>query len=161
MTIGVKKVARPRKMSFSEGMYLLEIVKGLGVTMGHMLGNIVRQEGIKTIEYPEVRRPMPPRFRGRHRLMKRENGSTRCVACFCCPTACPAKCITIVAGESPDQAVEKYPVRFDIDMLRCVFCGLCVEACPCDAIRMDTGWFTPPDDSREKLIFTIDMLLEK
>jgi NADH-quinone oxidoreductase subunit I len=46
-------------------------------------------------------------------------------------------------------------------MLRCVFCGMCVEACPCDAIRMDTGWFTPPDDTREKLIFTIDMLLEK
>ncbi|MGE5246749.1 MAG: NuoI/complex I 23 kDa subunit family protein [Verrucomicrobiota bacterium] len=154
-------MARPAEMSFSEGVYLLEIVRGLGVTMGHLLSNIVRQEGIKTIEYPEVRRRMPPRFRGLHRLMKRENGATRCVACFCCSTACPAKCITIVAGESPDPAVEKYPVRFDIDMLRCVVCGLCVEACPCDAIRMDTGWFTPPDDAREKLIFTVDMLLEK
>ncbi|TRZ99951.1 MAG: NADH-quinone oxidoreductase subunit I [Deltaproteobacteria bacterium] len=161
MTIGVIKVARPREMSFPESLYLLEIVKGLGVTMGHLLSNIVRQEGIKTIEYPEVRRPMPPRFRGKHRLMKRENGAPRCVACYCCSTACPAKCITIVAGESPDPAVEKYPVRFDIDMLRCVFCGMCVEACPCDAIRMDTGWFTPPDDTREKLIFTIDTLLEK
>jgi NADH-quinone oxidoreductase subunit I len=161
MAIGVKKVARPPKLSFQEGLYLVEIVKGLGVTMGHMLRNIVRQEGIKTIEYPEVRRVMPPRFRGRHRLMRRPDGSPRCVACFCCPTACPANCITIVAGESADSTVEKYPVRFDIDMLRCVFCGLCVEACPCDAIRMDTGWFTPPDDTREKLIFTIDVLLEK
>ena len=161
MTIGVKKVARPREMSFPESLYLLEIVKGLGVTMGHLLSNIVRQEGIKTIEYPEVRRELPPRFRGCHRLMKRGDGSPRCVACYCCATACPAKCITIVAGESPDPGVEKYPVRFDIDMLRCVFCGMCVEACPCDAIRMDTGWFTPPDDTREKLIFTIDTLLEK
>ena len=161
MTIGVKKVARPREMSFPESLYLLEIVKGLGVTIGHLLHNVVRQEGIKTIEYPEVRREMPPRFRGKHRLMKRPDGTPRCVACYCCATACPAKCITIVAGESPDPAVEKYPVRFDIDMLRCVFCGLCVEACPCDAIRMDTGWFTPPDDTREKLIFTIDTLLEK
>lgn len=160
MTIGVKKVARPREMSFPESLYLLEIVKGLGVTMGHLLSNIVRQEGIKTIEYPEVRRELPPRFRGKHRLMKRGDGSPRCVACYCCATACPAKCITIVAGESPDPAVEKYPVRFDIDMLRCVFCGMCVEACPCDAIRMDTGWFAP-DDTREKLIFTIDTLLEK
>ena len=63
MTIGVIKVARPRKMSFPESLYLVEIVKGLGVTMGHLLSNIVRQEGIKTIEYPEVRRRMPPRFR--------------------------------------------------------------------------------------------------
>ena len=55
MTIGVKKVARPREMSFPESLYLVEIVKGLGVTMGHLLSNIVRQEGIKTIEYPEVR----------------------------------------------------------------------------------------------------------
>ncbi|MEW6720712.1 MAG: NADH-quinone oxidoreductase subunit I [Thermodesulfobacteriota bacterium] len=161
MAIGVKKVARPRKMSVPEAVYLLEIAKGLCLTVWHLLRNIFRQERIRTIEYPEVRRTMPPRFRGRHRLMKRANGDPRCVACFCCPTACPAKCITIVAGESPDPTVEKYPVRFDIDMLRCVFCGLCVEACPMDAIRMDTGWFTPPDGTREKLIFTIDTLLEK
>ncbi len=63
MTIGVKKVARPREMSFPESLYLVEIVKGLGVTMGHLLSNIVRQEGIKTIEYPEVRRGGPPRVR--------------------------------------------------------------------------------------------------
>ena len=161
MAIGVKKVARPAKMSFEESLYLVEIVKGLGVTMGHMLKNIVHQENIPTMEYPEERRVMPARFRGRHRLMKRPDGSPRCVACYCCATACPAKCITIVAGESPDPAIEKYPVRFDIDMLRCVFCGMCVEACPCDAIRMDTGWFTPPEDTREKLIFTIETLLEK
>ncbi len=161
MTIGVKKVARPERMSFEEALYLVEILKGLGVTMGHFLHNIAHNRDIPTIEYPEVRRVMPPRFRGLHRLMKRPNDAPRCVACFCCATACPAKCITIVAGESPDPGVEKYPVRFDIDMLRCIFCGQCVEACPCDAIRMDTGWFTSPENTREKLIYTIDMLLEK
>ena len=164
MTIGVKKVARPREMSFSEGLYLIEIVKGLGVTMGHLLRNFVHQTNkdyIPTFEYPEERRTTPARYRGRHRLMKRDDGSPRCVACFCCQTACPAKCITIVAGESPDPAIEKRPVSFDIDMLRCVFCGMCAEACPCDAIRLDTGWFTPPDDSREKLLYTLDRLLEK
>jgi NADH-quinone oxidoreductase subunit I len=161
MAIGIKKVARPRKMSFGESLYLVEIVKGLGVTMGHLLKNVVKQENIATIEYPEVRRTMPPRFRGRHRLMKRPDGSPRCVACFCCATACPAEAIGITAGESPDPAIEKRPVRFEIDMLRCVFCGQCAEACPCDAIRMDTGWYTPPSDAREKLIYTIDGLLEK
>ena len=120
----MSEVARPREMSFSESLYLVGIVKGLGVTMGHMLSNIVRQEGIKTIEYPEVRRVMPPRFRGRHRLMKRENGSPRCVACYCCATACPAKCIPLLAAESPDPGGEKYPVRFDIEQLRFVLCAM-------------------------------------
>ncbi len=161
MAIGVKKVARPERMSFEESLYLVEIVRGLGVTMGHLLRNIVNQKNIATMEYPEVRRTMPPRFRGRHRLMKRPDGSPRCVACFCCATACPAEAISIAAGESPDPAIEKRPASFEIDMLRCIFCGQCAEACPCDAIRMDTGWFTPPDDSREKLIYTIDGLLEK
>ena len=161
MTIGVKKVARPEQMSFGESVYLLEILKGLGVTMRHFLHNAANNKDIPTIEYPEVKRTMPPRFRGCHRLMKRPNGAPRCVACFMCATACPAKCITIVAGESPDPGVEKYPVRFDIDMLRCVFCGQCVEACPCDAIRMDTGWYVKPDITRERLIYTIDRLMEK
>jgi NADH-quinone oxidoreductase subunit I len=161
MTIGIKKVSRPENMSFGETLYLVEIVKGLGLTMGHLLRNIVHQENIYTYEYPEERRTMPPRYRGKHRLMKRDDGTPRCVACYCCQTACPAKCITIVAGESPNPEIEKVPVSFDIDHLRCIFCGLCVEACPCDAIRMDTGWFTPPDDRRDKLVFSIDELLEK
>ena len=77
-----------------------------------------------------------------------------------CQQACPAECITIVAGEHPKVAYEKYPVVFDIDMLRCVFCGFCVDACPKDAIWMtrdyELAFFT-----REEAVFGIDKLIEK
>ena len=161
MATGVKKVARPRKMSFPEGVYLVEIVKALGVTMGHLLRNIVRQEAD-----PDDRvsrgaagdAAAVPRAAPAHETGGRLPPVRRVLLL---PHRLPGEMHHDRGGESPDPGVEKYPVRFDIDMLRCVYCGLCVEACPVDAIRMDTGWYTPPDDGREKLVFTIETLLEK
>ena len=77
---------------------------------------------------------------------------------MCCPTACPAHCITIVAEET-GNGNEKRPAIFEIDELRCVVCGLCVEACPCDAIRMDTGMHAVPYDSRDQFIYEKDLLM--
>jgi NADH-quinone oxidoreductase subunit I len=112
-----------------------------------------------TFQYPEEPKPLPVRLKGRHRLMVREDGAPKCVACYMCAQACPARCIHIVAEESPEPQIEKRPAIFDIDMLRCVFCGYCVEACPEDAIRMDTGEISIVSARREDFIFHKEFLL--
>ena len=166
MAVTVKRVARPA--GIESRSYLLGALHGLWVTFGHLagnwLGNLVglrRRTKIATLSYPEEKRAYPPRNRGLHRLMKREDGEVRCVACMMCPTVCPAHCITIVAEEAPDGSIEKRPRIFEIDELRCVVCGLCVEACPCDAIRMDTGVHAPPTLRRADAILDKEALLSR
>ena len=149
----------PKTLTFLQRLYYPEIIRGLSVTMGHLLRNLIRIRNLPTILYPEQKRDYSGRFRGKHVLKAREDGTLKCVACFLCQQACPAECITIVAGEHPKVAYEKYPVVFDIDMLRCVFCGFCVDACPKDAIWMtrnyEMAFFT-----REEAVFGIDKLRE-
>jgi NADH-quinone oxidoreductase subunit I len=152
-------VVRPER-SWQTRVYVIEIVRGMVVTMRHMLHNLVHQSGMPTLQFPDMRRTLPPRFRGRHRLTKKADGTPRCVACMMCPTACPADCIHIEAADSPDPRVEKIPIRFEIDLMRCIFCGYCVEACPKDAIRMDTGRFSDLAASRrEDFVLTMDKML--
>src|SRR5436190_17421042 len=160
MAVGVKVVNRPG--SFGKQMFLPGIAEGLGVTFRHFVknffGNVTGRRAktdIATIEYPEEKKPYPERFRGLHRLMLRDDGQVRCVACMMCPTVCPAHCITIVPEESADGRIEKRPKIFEIDELRCVVCGLCAEACPCDAIRMDTLEHAKPTYRR------VDGILDK
>jgi len=152
------KVPAPR-MRWHERIYLVEVLRGMGVTIRHMVRNIFHQSEMPTVPWPEQPKPLPIRLKGRHRLTLREDGAPKCVACFMCQTACPARCINIVAEESPEKTIEKRPSVFDIDMLRCVFCGFCVEACPEDAIRMDTGEIAIVSDRREDFIFRMDFLL--
>jgi NADH-quinone oxidoreductase subunit I len=92
--------------------------------------------GYATLEYPEQKRDVSPRYRGVHILTQREDGTPKCVACYMCATVCPAECIFIESAERPEKAIEKYPTRFEIDLLRCVYCGFCVDACPEEAIIM-------------------------
>ena len=141
---------RVEQMGLWERSYFPEILRGLMVTgyrfwrnllvhSLHQLGLAKQLEAAITVQYPDERWPYPDTFRGRHRLTLKRDGAVQCTACFLCATACPAECIYIEAGEYPDNPIEKYPVRYEIDTLRCIYCGFCVEACPCDAIRMDTG----------------------
>lgn len=155
------QVARPEP---EEASFLPAALKGLGVTVKHFFKNVTRgvpgrPNDIETFEYPEERKPYPARNRGLHRLMRREDGNVRCVACMMCPTVCPAHCITIIPAETDDAGVEKYPAVFEIDELRCVVCGLCVEACPCDAIRMDTGLHAPSVEQRSEAVISKDEML--
>jgi NADH-quinone oxidoreductase subunit I len=149
-----------KRTTFKESIYIWEIVRGLGVTLRHLLRNLVRMSDMPTMQYPDEKRVYSDRFRGRHRLMQREDGSPRCVACMMCSTVCPADCITIEAAEHENPQIEKYPDRFDIDLLRCVYCGLCEEACPCDAIRMDTGIYEIVADDRKKFVVNKEFLLD-
>jgi len=159
------------KLNFAERLYLFEVFKGLWLTSQHFFSNMNKhlarqlgftriEKGAVTFQYPEERRPFSPRYRSRHRLTTRDDGSPRCVACMMCETACPARCIYIVAGEHPDPNIEKFPIRFDIDLGVCVFCGFCVEACPEDAIRMDTGIVEIAAYSRKEMIYHIEDLLK-
>lgn len=148
-----------------EKSYLMEVGRGLGVTMKYFFRNVIHRKDTATIKYPEERYETPPRTRAMHRLLHRKDGSPRCVACFCCETACPADAIRIEAAEYADDDrradIEKYPAVFTIDELRCIFCGHCEEACPCDAIRMDTGLHVPPAHARPELIYEKDLLMEQ
>jgi NADH-quinone oxidoreductase subunit I len=150
-TSKAKVVVVPRPENLNKSLMLGGILKGIAVTARHFVQNVATGEGIATIEYPEQKKEYPERNRGLHRLMHREDGSVRCVACMCCPTACPAHCITIIPEET-GNASEKRPAIFEIDELRCIVCGLCVEACPCDAIRMDTSEHAHPTDRRNDAI---------
>ena len=158
------QVVRPEPQDAS---FLAATAKGLGITLKHFAKNlflprksakelgkggapadIKGRNDIETVQYPEEKVQYPERFRGLHRLMVRDDGQVRCVACMLCPTVCPAHCITIIPEESENPGIEKRPAVFEIDELRCVVCGLCVEACPCDAIRMDTGIHAPAVEER-------------
>ena len=130
---------------------IVPLIKGLQITFSHLFKKAV------TLQYPEQRPNVAPNFRGLHTL-KVSHDKAKCVACYLCPTVCPAKCITVDAGEDANH--EKFAEKYEIDMLRCIFCGYCVEACPVDALGM-TQNFELANYKREDFVFSKERLLEK
>jgi NADH-quinone oxidoreductase subunit I len=134
-----------------------ETARGLKTTLGRI------PEGVVTMQYPEEKTPVYPRFRGRHKLHRFEDtGLEKCVGCSLCAAACPADCIRVVAAENtPENRVspgERYAAVYEINLSRCIFCGYCEVACPFDAITMGHDYELSSYD-RSDLIFTKEMLL--
>jgi len=135
------------------------ILKGFWVTFKNFVESAFLGKAA-TIQYPEQKRQVSSRYRGIHILTQREDGTPKCVACYMCATVCPAECIYIEAGERPEKTIEKYPKRFEIDLLRCVYCGFCVDACPEEAIIM-SGENNLVGTSREELLIDRDRLMAR
>jgi NADH-quinone oxidoreductase subunit I len=134
-----------------------ETARGLMTTFGRFTETPV------TVEYPEQKTPVYPRFRGRHKLHRFEDsGLEKCVGCSLCAAACPSDCIRVVAAENtPENRVsagERYAAVYEINLSRCIFCGYCEVACPFDAITMGHD-YELSDYDRSDLIFTKEMLL--
>ena len=131
--------------------------RGFGTTIRHIFKKPVTQS------YPEVIPPVQPRFRGRHVLMRYDNGLERCIGCSLCAVFCPAEAIYVEAAENTDEERyspgERYAKRYDINMIRCIYCGYCQEACPVEAIVLGHE-YAFSEYTRDALIYTKEMLLQ-
>ena len=135
---------------FFKSFMLVELLKGMALTGRYAFSRKV------TIQFPEEKTPLSPRFRGLHALRRYENGEERCIACKLCEAVCPAVAITIEAGQREDGS--RRTTRYDIDLTKCIFCGFCEEACPVDAI-VETRVFEYHGEQRGDLYYTKQMLL--
>jgi NADH-quinone oxidoreductase subunit I len=136
---------------------VVELARGLWTTLKMMVEKPV------TYQYPEQKREVRPRFRGRHILRRYENGLERCIGCSLCAAACPADAIFVEAAENTDEQRfspgERYASTYEINMLRCIYCGYCEDACPTEAIVLGDNYELSFFDRRSS-IYDKAMLLE-
>jgi NADH-quinone oxidoreductase subunit I len=135
---------------FFSSFLLLELLKGLALT-----GRYTFRRKI-TVQFPEEKTPLSPRFRGLHALRRYDNGEERCIAGKLCEAVCPAMAITIESEARADGT--RRTSRYDIDLTKCIFCGFCEESCPVDSI-VETHVLEYHGEKRGDLYFTKEMLL--
>ena len=131
---------------------MLSLLKGIWAVFVHAFHKRV------TVQYPEQKPYMPPRYRGRIILSRDPDGGERCVACYLCSVACPVGCIALQATEDP--AGRRYPEFFRINFSRCIFCGYCEDACPTYAIQLTPDFEMGEYDRRNLVYEKEDLLIE-
>ena len=135
---------------FFSAFLLIELLKGMRLTGRYFFARKI------TVQYPEEKTPMSPRFRGMHALRRYPNGEERCIACKLCEAICPALAITIESDVRDDGT--RRTTRYDIDLTKCIYCGFCEESCPVDSI-VETHIHEYHGEKRGDLYFTKEMLL--
>lgn len=128
------------------------LLRGLFLTLRHFFRKP------ETIPYPEAKRPVPERFRGRPVLVSGADGKAICVACGLCERACPSLCITVIPENGSDGVRQLQD--YTLDLNRCSFCGLCVEACPVEAIRMGRDYELAVYRKEELIMKTVELQRE-
>jgi NADH-quinone oxidoreductase subunit I len=139
-----------RLKDFFGSLLLTELFKGLALTGRYAMSRNI------TVQYPEEKTPISPRFRGLHALRRYPNGEERCIACKLCEAVCPAMAITIESAQREDGT--RRTTRYDIDLTKCIFCGFCEESCPVDSI-VETHVLEYHGEKRGDLYYTKEMLL--
>jgi len=136
--------------SYLKSLFLLELFRGLRLTGRYLFARKI------TVQYPEEKAPISPRFRGLHALRRYPNGEERCIACKLCEAVCPALAITIEAEPRADGS--RRTTRYDIDLFKCIYCGFCEESCPVDSI-VETNIYEYHFEQAGERVMTKDLLL--
>ncbi len=132
------------------------VLVGMKVTLKHLFVPSV------TIQYPDVKLPLPERARNRLYVNMDD-----CIGCDQCARACPVDCIeieTVKALPTDDLGVTSngkkkalWVTKFDIDIAKCCYCGLCTYPCPTECIYM-TDVYEFSEYKREDLIYNFATL---
>ncbi len=135
---------------YIKSLFLWELLMGLKLTGKYFFATKI------TVQYPEEKTPMSPRFRGLHALRRYPNGEERCIACKLCEAVCPALAITIESEPRADGT--RRTTKYEIDLFKCIYCGFCEESCPVDSI-VETREFEYIFEKRDESIMTKEKLL--